>query len=337
MTVANEELAKGLMTVKKRPMFFAFLPKGPKSALLLSKKKVTPKQIKELKEEAGGTGRVIRGRAVPEDGGIAFETSEEQKNGDALAVLLKKAAKTKANKVIKVVAVRWVKDLDVGTESVDDIAEEIMEDESLHAGDFDPGEDDTSGDPTNEDEVAPETDERSEPDEPDEPDEPAQVNPEQTAFVARLKKLMPVLHQAIASGPSGSTVRELIGSMQQVAQSGDYVRANLLLDEAETRARQAAPPGGVWTAARNKVVADVRAVAAAIAATKDPEAQKPLIELYSIIKQLPEKLESPQTIAEVERYLRDDDIVQAAETCPPIFGTLRIREPLLKALEIAKA
>jgi hypothetical protein len=102
-------------------------------------------------------------------------------------------------------------------------------------------------------------------------------------------------------------------------------------------AHPAAPPSGVpglkdWQSARTVVVNQIRAVANAVAQTKDPDAAPVLIALNSIVKQLTESPTLPQQVAELEKYLRDDDVITAAEEVPPQYGSLRIRAPLLQAL-----
>jgi hypothetical protein len=115
---------------------------------------------------------------------------------------------------------------------------------------------------------------------------------------------MPVLRQAALGSRDGARIKEMVAAIQKTAKDGDYPRANQLLDLAERLARQAPPSLATWQTARSKVMDDIRTVGMAMAATKDPRAQKPLIELYSILKQLPASPDTPQAIAEVERYLR---------------------------------
>jgi hypothetical protein len=92
-----------------------------------------------------------------------------------------------------------------------------------------------------------------------------------------------------------------------------------------------------WQAAREAVVVDIRKAAAAIAATRDPHATAAIIELQAIIKNLTAKPQTPQAVAELERYLKTDDIITHAEDIPRWVATLRIREPLLGALKRLQA
>lgn len=87
-----------------------------------------------------------------------------------------------------------------------------------------------------------------------------------------------------------------------------------------------------WRSARQHAVDQLTALAKAIAATKDPDAKGALIELQSIAKNLTASPDTPEKVLELERYLRDDDVITAAEEAPPRFGSIKLREPLLKAL-----
>jgi hypothetical protein len=240
MAVIDEDLAKSLVMVKTRPMFFAFIPKGPKSALLLSKKKVTPKQVKQLKAEVGSAGKVIRGRCLAEDGGLAFETGEEQKNPDAFALLLKKTAKAKAGKVIKVVAIRWVKDLDIEPDDVADLTEQLAEEDAqrdvLAEGDLtaEPDDDAHAEEPV-EDVEAPVVDDEPEP-------VPSAVDTARAALTARFKALLPVLRDALKNDAIGPRIRGLMQRVHELAAANDMPAAHASLDEAEQLARNPGQP-----------------------------------------------------------------------------------------------
>jgi len=91
-----------------------------------------------------------------------------------------------------------------------------------------------------------------------------------------------------------------------------------------------------WKAARERVVAQITAVARNVAATGDPDARGVIIELQSIVKNLTAEPRTPQSVAELLRYLDTDDVIVAAEEVPPRFGVLEIREPLVKLLQSAR-
>ncbi|MBL8799915.1 MAG: hypothetical protein JNM56_38895 [Planctomycetia bacterium] len=172
-----------------------------------------------------------------------------------------------------------------------------------------------------------------------------------TDFTQRMRRVLVLLEDIKAVDPAAyaQSQNRVQTAGKQVMSGGELAAASAellavetatlkLLEEHHqttphvTEESESSGGDGPWQTARTKVVADIRTVANAIAATKDPEGQQPLILLYSIIKQLPARLDTPQVMAEVERYVREDDVVAAAENCPPTFGTIRIREPLLKAV-----
>jgi hypothetical protein len=326
MPEVNDTLAKSLVMAKRRPMYFAFVPKGPKSCLLLSVKAINPKQINELKKEAGG-GNVVRGRTVSEKEGVVFQTITEQKNPEAVARLLEKTAKKKGGKVLKVADVRWVKDLDLSSEDVEDLTDEVVEEDADEELEED---DDYQDDESDDAPVIEDT-------EPEAEDAPVAktASAEKTAFVQRLKSVLPALHQAMTQSREAPRIKAAMEAIKKHSQAEDYAAANAVLDEAEALSQTATLSFGTWQAARTKALNDIRAVCKAIAATKNPEAKGALQELYAIIKSLPH---SPATaeIAELESYIRNDDAVAAAEECPPSLGTLRLRDPLLAALETLK-
>jgi hypothetical protein len=64
-----------------------------------------------------------------------------------------------------------------------------------------------------------------------------------------------------------------------------------------------------WQAARSDVIARLREVGKEIAAANHAESAPALIELKAVIANLTEKPATKQQIAELERYLGDDDVV----------------------------
>lgn len=92
-----------------------------------------------------------------------------------------------------------------------------------------------------------------------------------------------------------------------------------------------------WQAARVQIVNAIRKVATVVAKTKDEEAGKVAVMLEGIVKNLTPNPASPEQVTDLERYLREDKIVAAAEQVPAAIGALRIREPLLEALQQLKS
>src|SRR5262249_21501795 len=86
-----------------------------------------------------------------------------------------------------------------------------------------------------------------------------------------------------------------------------------------------------WQSARQHAIDGLKGLATKIAMTKHREAAPVLKEINSIITRL---LPKPllQDIDKLEAFIRDDDAISAAEEVPPHVHTLKIREPLLKAL-----
>lgn len=123
------------------------------------------------------------------------------------------------------------------------------------------------------------------------------------------------------------------------AEKGNYPLANKALDKLldAIRSMASAPQDKWqgWQVAREQVVQQIRQVASAVAATKDPEAREVIVQLQAIIKNITLKPEG-QAIAELRKFLFDD-IITAAEEAPQQFGSLQIRQPLLNALEALEA
>ena len=191
-----------------------------------------------------------------------------------------------------------------------------------------------------------------------------------TKLLEALSKMTPLIKQAIATQPTQKAVilkpasdiktavenGQLDQAKSDILQYGAFLK-RLIAEGAATTpdvstpstetATQATPaaatptgdssadaPTGLraWQAARQDAVDQLTSVAKAIAATKDPDARPAIIQLQSIIKNLTPAPETPEQIAELDRYLRDDDVITAAEEAPPAFGPIVLRDPLLKAL-----
>lgn len=91
-------LATALKQAKAKEMHFCFVSKGTGGKLLVSKKKITPKEIAEAKKELGG-GKPIKGTCTGSLGEMVFTTAKEV--GGAVVNALKKVAKTDAGLMIK--------------------------------------------------------------------------------------------------------------------------------------------------------------------------------------------------------------------------------------------
>lgn len=89
-----------------------------------------------------------------------------------------------------------------------------------------------------------------------------------------------------------------------------------------------------WKSARDKVVFDLKTVAAKVKSTGFPESGEVVQLLRTIALNLRVEPVTPADVRQLERYLSEDDDVAAADEIPSVVGTLSIRKPLLKALEL---
>ena len=89
-----------------------------------------------------------------------------------------------------------------------------------------------------------------------------------------------------------------------------------------------------WTEARSAVVSTLDELARAIAAMKNPLGDKAIILVRSISANLTAAPSSRREVQELRRYLETDSVIDDAEL-PNGFGIeVRIRAPLLHALDL---
>jgi hypothetical protein len=160
------------------------------------------------------------------------------------------------------------------------------------------------------------------------------------AVLQRLHTLSGPYTAAIAhNGPEVPRMHSLFEEVKAHVGKSDFDQASKVLKELEWLVYQQAPGTGMaaWHAARLEAVNQLRHVEAAVVHTKRAEVPQVVTVLESIVKNLTLNPDTPQSIAELERYLRDDDVITAAEQVPAALGHLHLREPLLKALEQLKA
>jgi hypothetical protein len=181
-------------------------------------------------------------------------------------------------------------------------------------------------------------------------DTPTAAGGQAAKLLDALRKMAPLIQQALAADPARkSEILQPAASIKAMTEEGSLDAAlSALVDYnkflkaiASAQSTSTAPSqadnkkaDGMkrWQAARSNAVEQLNKIAKAIAATRDPDAKGAIIELQSIVKNLTPSPGTPQQIAELDRYLREDDVITAAEEVPPRFGKLKIREPLLKAL-----
>ena len=167
-------------------------------------------------------------------------------------------------------------------------------------------------------------------------------------FNKRLTALMPQVKAATAQRPDGQDLRAKLSEAGVFARKQDFAAAHACLDAAE--ALLARPPGpGVadeeqpqvrpvprgmaeWQAARATALATLKALEAEVRQMEVEEGPEAVILLRAIQANLTAQPETPQQVAELQRYLETDDIIAEAEE-PNGFGiTVSLRAPLLAAL-----
>ena len=155
-------------------------------------------------------------------------------------------------------------------------------------------------------------------------------------FNERFKALLSDI-KAAAGTPSGDQAKARAGEAAQFAQKKEFAQANQLLGRIENLLKTAAgekavPPtetvAASWRAEQAKVVAKLQEEIKAVVATKDPLAVQAELELKAVLRQLNGKLETQRQAGEMDRYLKQDEVVAAI--CEMVFD---LKTPLLKVLE----
>lgn len=158
-----------------------------------------------------------------------------------------------------------------------------------------------------------------------------------SAFNARLAALLPTIQKAIAEQRrEGQAARVKASEAAVFARRKDFDSALRLLDEiaAALSVEGAGParPGkesllAGWNAVRADVLTRLRGIAKEIAAARHAQSTQAVIEINAVIKNITAEPDSPQKIAELRRYLEQDDVVQDVSELAS-----DVRTPLLKAL-----
>ena len=87
-----------------------------------------------------------------------------------------------------------------------------------------------------------------------------------------------------------------------------------------------------WTAARDTAVASLNKLLAGISKSEHPMRDRATIIVRAVRANMTKLPDTPQKLAELENYIRHDDVVAAVET-PNVFNVeVAIRKPLLEAL-----
>jgi hypothetical protein len=170
---------------------------------------------------------------------------------------------------------------------------------------------------------------------------PPRTDPLAAQWKERWDKVTVVLKAALQANVANAvTLEKLAKGALELAHPGGYAQALEVLTRLEALLRPAASDGrqpinaaglGSWQAARDKALTELRHLAEEIAASKDEDAREALILVNSIIKHLPANPTDLQHVADLERYLVEDDAV--ADACL----ALDLRDPLLVALNRLKS
>jgi hypothetical protein len=177
-------------------------------------------------------------------------------------------------------------------------------------------------------------------------EETAQVPPQGEADLqTRLKSLLVRLKSLLAAAPQLKAKLEPLGpaAAAAVQKGGPAAAAALDALEKALDAIPTAPPhpdqtplptpdghtpaAAKWQVVREAVVTKLRDLAKEVVGIPHPETQKALLEINAVMRQLTPKPESRQQVAELERYLQQDDVV--FDVCELAFD---LRTPLLKIL-----
>jgi hypothetical protein len=125
----------------------------------------------------------------------------------------------------------------------------------------------------------------------------------------------------------------LAASATVAAQEGKAGMASKSAATAQTSEEQAQPgeepktPTARWEAARDKVLSKLLAEIKMVVATKHAKAGEAELELKAVLRQLKGEMRSKKQAVEMERYLKDDDVV--ADVCKLAFD---MKTPLLKVV-----
>jgi hypothetical protein len=156
---------------------------------------------------------------------------------------------------------------------------------------------------------------------------------------AKLAKWTPAIKAAIvAKGPNAAAVTKLMSQASALSKpGGDLVQALAKLTEchnlisgngaAPNQTPSAQPAAARWEAARAAADAKLKDEIKVVAAIEHPDVAKAELQLTAVMTRLKAPLMTRRQAAEMERYLRDDDVV--ADICELAFD---LKTPLLKVL-----
>jgi hypothetical protein len=305
---------------------------GKVSGLVLAKGPTIGGDHKKLARQMRvGNGKLLAGVCYGESGKHVFELAVPPPGG--LAKALKKAALVQGEMKIKVL----VRGPGVEFDDENDL-DEIAD---LGTDDGDEGE-----------ATAPDTGAEAE-DSGAGAETPAGGGSDQAKWEKAYAEIEPAYLAALRARPdTADALRKVMGFATEKAEAKEFERALAALN----KARDLIGPGSggpsgasdgaashaagmaVWKAAREQVIVQLKKAASYYTASKNPHARGVLIEVQSIIANLTPHPDTPQAVAELERYLSEDDqVLDDAEEIPAWVATVKIREPLLNALKALKS
>jgi peptidoglycan hydrolase-like protein with peptidoglycan-binding domain len=324
----------------KKKQFFAFLPKGSEGTLLISKKKIPPKEVAEAKKESGAgtpiTGKVFGG------GGTTIVFLVAKAVSATIPAMLKKVIKKETGLTV--------------------------DPEIRLANDADAEEPETGEDAA----TKPKADATAPPAAPPQPP-PAPAAPAgqgnllgiQKALQklgydpgkldgvmgpntqAAVKKFQQANGLAVDGIPGAKTQAAIAKALQggAAAPGGGAKGADAAQKTPAATPPPAAPDGqatkkpaaaamnlGPWQSARQDAINELKALASKVAATKHQTAAAVVKEIQFIISKLP-AAPAVNDIDKLEDFVRKDETITAAENIPSHFHVVKIRDRLLQGLE----
>jgi peptidoglycan hydrolase-like protein with peptidoglycan-binding domain len=351
----DTELATALKAAKQKQMNFVFIAKGSADGkLIVSRKKIPPKDIAEAKKEFGN--KVYSGKCVGAGAEMVFTVVKDP--GASVATCLRNVAKTKAGIALK------------------PVFKEAADAEADAPEDGAPGAPPAPGapgmaPPASPPPVASMPPAATPPAAPPSPPSAAGGDEKIRGVQKALKKLGydpgepdgimgPHTQGAIKKfqQASGLAADGIAGPKTQAALAKALQGGGAAPPADPSKTPPAAPPAppapdggkvlpsaphtppappasidfGPWQAARQVAITDLKALAAKVAGTKHPDAVGVVKEISAVIAKLP-AAPKPTDIDKLEAFIRTDESITAAEASPKHFHDLIIRQPLLEALE----
>jgi len=141
----------------------------------------------------------------------------------------------------------------------------------------------------------------------------------------KLKELI-VEQTEITAKPRWEVVTALTEVSEEESEQGEQESQGKPTGQAQTAPVNGQAALSAWKAAREEAIAKLKEVGKEIAIANHPDSAPALIELKAVIANLTAEPSTAQQIAEVERYLDDDVVLDVCEFAHDI------RTPLLEAL-----